>query len=122
VGFVSRKSDYQDQIDEIEDIVGDIEDFLDEHALDVFPRDGQCWVVVTDDPSDMDGLPGARVFKTERLALMYAKACSRGNIDRVVLKVAEALFIKSSWERKPKAEVPKAKAKAKTKPRRKKAA
>jgi hypothetical protein len=118
VGLVSRKSDYQNQIDEIEDIVGDIEDFLDEHALDVFPRDGQCWVVVTDDPSDMDGLPGARVFKTERLALMYAKACSRGNIDRVVLKVAEALFVKSSWDRKPK--VPKATTKAK--PRRKKAA
>jgi hypothetical protein len=74
----------------------DIDDFVETYAVagDEWPRRG-FWLVVHDDADDINPLDMAKAFKTQKLALEYARMCANGNMDWRVLHVGHHQLVKA---------------------------
>ena len=71
-----------------------LEDFVDKHSIAEWPTGArEFFLVVANDPSDIDVLGQARAFPTLTEATRYARGLANGNIDWRVLRCSSALLV-----------------------------
>lgn len=78
----------------------EIDDLLEEEALDEFDATTDLFIVVADDAlEDLDASTEIHAFRDEGVAICYAQALSNGNVDHRVLHVTQQTLVVATMNR-----------------------